>query len=44
MVLFDLFAELADKNAQVFGLFGKVTAPDGGQDSAVGDDLAAIAE
>ena len=43
-IFFDLFAELADKNAQVFGLLGKIAAPDRGQDRAVGDDLAAIAE
>lgn len=43
-VLFDLFAELADEDAKVFGLFGKIAAPDRGENRSVRDDLVAVAE
>src|SRR5689334_7166115 len=43
-VFLDLFSKLADKNAEVFGLFGVVTAPNGRQNGPVCQDFAAIVE
>jgi len=40
---FEFFAELSDEDAEVFGLVYGVSAPDGGEQGAMGDDLAVVA-
>lgn len=40
---FELFAELSDEDAEVLRLVGGLASPDGGQERAMGDDLAGVA-
>jgi len=40
---FELFAQLSDKDAQIFGLMGRLRAPDGGQQCAMRNYLAGVA-
>lgn len=42
-VALEFFAELSDKDAEVFGLLGGLRAPDGGEQGAMGEDLAGVA-
>ena len=41
---FDLFAQLADEHAQVFGLFRVIAAPDRAEQRAVRQDFARVAD
>ena len=43
-VFFKLLAKLADEDAEVFGLLGKIAAPNSCQDRAMRDHAAAVAE
>src|SRR2546421_10487489 len=43
-VWFDLLAQLGDKDAQIFGLLGCVAAPDGGEQRAVREHAARMAQ
>ena len=43
-IALDLGAQLADEHAQILRVLGMRRTPDGGQDLAVGDDAAGVAE
>lgn len=40
--VFELFAKLSDEDAEVFGLIGRLSTPNRGEESAVGHDFAGI--
>ena len=40
---FELLAQLADEDAEILRLVGRLRAPDGGEQGAVGDHLAGVA-